>query len=134
MAEQSEAMVQRKTGGRQNVVLLRTLKRTRLASASACLFSKKNNTILIFIGQFTGRPVDAFDSAYVLPAMYIKRISLEKATELKFNERQRTEWKECRKDMKGKKRKQRRGKEKRGSKGVSPCALRTQIFQKKEKK
>ena len=44
------------------------------------------------------------------------------------------EWKECRKDMKGKKRKQRRGKEKRGSKGVSPCALQTQIFQKKEKK
>ena len=38
------------------------------------------------------------------------------------------------KTMKGKKRKQRRGKEKRGSKGVSPCALQTQIFQKKEKK
>ena len=91
MAERSEAMVQRKTGGRQNVVLLRTLKRTRLASASTCLnlgwisfYKKKNNTILIFIGQFTGRPVDAFDSAYVLPAMNIKRISLEKATELKI--------------------------------------------------
>jgi len=49
-----------------------------------CEYMKKNNTILIFIGQFTGRPVDAFDSAYVLPAMYIKRISLEKATELKI--------------------------------------------------
>ena len=36
----------------------------------------------------------------VLPAMYIKRISLEKATEL--NERQQTEWKECRKDMRRK--------------------------------
>ena len=34
MAERSEAMVLRKTGGSQNVVLLRTLKRTRLASAS----------------------------------------------------------------------------------------------------
>ena len=90
MAKRSEAMVLRKTGGRQNVVLLRTLKRTRLASASTCLnlgymfYKKKTNTILIFIGQFTGRPVDAFDSAYVLPAMNIKRISLEKATELKI--------------------------------------------------
>ena len=86
MAERSEAMVPRKTGGRQNVVLLRTLKRTRLASASTLNFykKKKNNTILIFIGQFTGRPVDAFDSAYVLQAMNIRRISLEKATELKI--------------------------------------------------
>ena len=32
MAERSEAFVLRKTGGRQNVVQLRTLKRTRLAS------------------------------------------------------------------------------------------------------
>ena len=31
MAERSKAMVLRKTGGRQNVVLLCTLKRTRLA-------------------------------------------------------------------------------------------------------
>ena len=31
MAERSEAIVLRKSGGRQNVVLLRTLKRTRLA-------------------------------------------------------------------------------------------------------
>ena len=38
------------------------------------------------------------------------------------------------KTMKGKKRKQRRGKEKRGSKGVPPCALQIQIFQKKGKK
>ena len=61
MAEQSEAMVLRKTGGRQNVVLLRTLKRTRLASASTCLnlgwisfyaIQKKNNTILIFPTSF----------------------------------------------------------------------------------
>ena len=84
LAKQSEAIVLRKTGGRQNVVLLRTLKRTRLASASTNWITKKNNTILIFIGQFTGRPVDAFDSAYVLSAMNIKRISLEKATELKL--------------------------------------------------
>ena len=32
VAERSEAFVLRKTGGRQNVVQLRTLKRTRLAS------------------------------------------------------------------------------------------------------
>ena len=36
MDERSEAMVLRKTGG-QNVVLLRMLKRTLLASASTCL-------------------------------------------------------------------------------------------------
>jgi hypothetical protein len=46
--------------------------------------------------------------------MNIKRISLEKATELKNSMNgNEQEWKECRKDMKGKKRKQRRGKEKR---------------------
>ena len=66
---------------------------------------KKNNTILIYIaiGQFTWRPVDAFDSAYVLPAMNIERISVKKATELKIQIKgNEQEWKESRKDMRRK--------------------------------
>ena len=62
MAKRSEAMVQQKMGGRQNVVLLRTLKRTRLASASTLLtyltiqpqrqlatYNKANVNSLIFV-------------------------------------------------------------------------------------
>ena len=142
MAERSEAMVLRKTGGRQNVVLLRTLKRTRLASASTCLnlgwisfYKKKKKHHINFhrtIYRAPGRCVRfCICTASDKHQKDLPRKSHRTENSMNGNEQ---EWKECRKDMKGKKRKQRRGKEKRGSKGVSPCALRTQIFQKKEKK
>ena len=62
MAKRSEAMVLRKTGGRQNVLLLRTLKRTRLASASTCLdlgwisFYKKKQHHINFHGPSNTAP------------------------------------------------------------------------------
>ena len=51
----------------------------------------------------------------------------------KFNERQRTRMERMQKRYEGEEKKTKKGKEKRGSKGVSPCALQTQIFQKKGK-
>jgi len=44
------------------------------------------------------------------------------------------EWKECRKDMKGKKRKQRRGKEKTGVQGGAPLCAAVTNFPKERKK
>ena len=56
MAERSEAIVLRKTGGRQNEVLLRTLKRTRLAQRVHVCFNKFSNkkkrpAVLIINGE-----------------------------------------------------------------------------------
>ena len=99
--------------------------------------TQKNNTgILIFIGQFTGRPVAAFDSAYVPPAMNIDQKYLpKKATKLKIQwmaTNKNGEKAKKKKTMKGKKKKTMKGKRKIGVQGVSPCVLQTQIFQKKE--
>ena len=98
MAERSEAFVLRKTGGRQNVVQLRTLKRTRLASREHVWLEcrqlgytyiyterKKNHFLLsnsiIASNEF---PVDNFDCAHVQPAM-LSTLYLKNKTEWKFH-------------------------------------------------
>ena len=100
MAERSEAFVLRKTGGRQNVVQLRTLKRTRLASREHVgwkhrqlgytyiyterkkkHFSLSNSTIAS--NEF---PVDNFDCAHVPPAM-LSTLYRKNKIELKISEK-----------------------------------------------
>ena len=144
LAERSEAMVQRKTGGRQNVVLLRTLKRTRLASASTCLilgwrsfYKKKHINFYRTIYRAPGRCV-RFCICTASDVHQSKGSPSKKAQNWKFNERQRTEWKECRKDMRRKQWRERKenkeGEKKNGGPRGCPPARCGHKFSKRKKK
>ena len=140
MAERSEAFVLRNTGGRQNVVQLRTLKRTRLASrehvwlkcrqlgytniqnAKKKHFSLSNSTIAS--NEF---PVDNFDCAHVPPAM-LSTLYRKNKIELKFQEKKSEE-----KQSKAKKRKK-EGKKKGVQGGVPLCAADTNFPKERKSK
>ena len=124
-------------GGRQNEVLLRTLKRTRLAQRVHVWVQKKRPAVLIINGE-----VDCTRSISSLLHIYRKRCTenvslLVKTKEPNSNSTNQSRLALC-SETKAKnekwqelsiKEKEER-KEKRGSKGVSPLALQTQTCQK----